>query len=96
MGYANQFLLFLKMLISKGVTGALSRILLAPCHFWLISERYLHNKYISKSLFKCMSLFIWRGSIMLCIVGVTRVFCLMLTVSIFPCCKYLPLNAMAV
>lgn len=30
MGYANQFVVILKMLISKGVSGALSRILLAP------------------------------------------------------------------
>lgn len=58
MRYANQFLLFFKVLISKGVSEALSRILLAPCCFWHISERYLHNKYVSKSLFKCMYLFI--------------------------------------
>lgn len=78
MGYANQFLLFLKMLISKVVSGALSRILLALCCFWLVSERYLHNKYLFKSLFKCTCLFILRGSIMLCIVSVTRIFCLVL------------------
>lgn len=74
MEYANQFLLFSKMLISKVVSGALSRILLALCCFWLINERYLHNKYLPKSLFKFTCLFIWCGSIMLCIVSVTRIF----------------------
>lgn len=83
------------MLLSKDISRALSRILFAPCCFWLISERYLHKKYLPKSLFKCMFLFIWRGSIMICIVSVTGIFCSMLTVSIFPCSKYLSLNMMA-